>query len=214
MTKAVTVDLMVRPSGVCPGGLCRPARDPHRRPFGDIPGIIPWRTPTRSSMSRPSLTGKIRSTAPPWSAARPWRTATWPTPPSGSSCRCCAPSCPRSATIPPWKGCSTTSCGRHRQGVPGHAAKVMSAMWGSGQMSFAKAVLLVDDRACSKKATDSCGISWIPSTRYGHHHHEGILDVLDIPRHRTLRREDRIDATARYAEKPAGRKRKILGNLF
>jgi 4-hydroxy-3-polyprenylbenzoate decarboxylase len=88
---------------------------------------------------------------------------------------------------------------------PGHAAKVMSGMWGSGQMSFAKAIVLVDDPYMLKDGGRLLrhileAIDFRKDITIA----EGILDVLDHSAPRGLYGSKiGIDATARMPGEPA-----------
>lgn len=87
---------------------------------------------------------------------------------------------------------------------PGHAAKVMSGMWGSGQMSFAKAIVLVDDPGMLKDGgrllrhiLDT--LDFIADITLA----EGILDVLDHSAPQGLYGSKvGIDATDRISGEP------------
>jgi 4-hydroxy-3-polyprenylbenzoate decarboxylase len=82
---------------------------------------------------------------------------------------------------------------------PGHAAKVMNALWGSGQMSFAKAVVLIDDKdlltqggRLLRHILDTIDLKADITIT------EGILDVLDHSAPQGLfGAKIGIDATAR-----------------
>jgi 4-hydroxy-3-polyprenylbenzoate decarboxylase len=88
---------------------------------------------------------------------------------------------------------------------PGHAAKVMSGMWGSGQMSFAKAIVLVDDSDLLKDGGKLLrhiieSIDFTVDITLA----EGILDVLDHSATRGLYGSKiGIDATNRTPGEPA-----------
>jgi 4-hydroxy-3-polyprenylbenzoate decarboxylase len=97
-----------------------------------------------------------------------------------------------------------------RKEYPAHARKVMNALWGSGQMSFAKMIAVVDEDVSLDR----------PKEVFGHLLDtidpwsdllvtEGILDVLDHSAPRPLfGGKLGIDATARSAEEsPRGRSR-------
>lgn len=88
---------------------------------------------------------------------------------------------------------------------PGHAAKVMSGMWGSGQMSFAKAIVLVDDSSLLRNGSQLLrhileSIDFTNDITLA----TGILDVLDHSAPQGLYGSKiGIDATARMAGEPA-----------
>jgi len=88
---------------------------------------------------------------------------------------------------------------------PGHAAKVMSGLWGTGQMSFAKAVVLIDDKSLLSRREDLLRhildtIDFQSDILLT----EGILDVLDHSAPQGLYgTKIGIDATSRIAGETA-----------
>ena len=86
----------------------------------------------------------------------------------------------------------------------GHAAKIMSGMWGSGQMSFAKAIVLVDDERLLRDGgmllrhiLDTIALNADITIM------DGILDVLDHSAPQGLYGSKiGIDATRRIAGEP------------
>lgn len=98
---------------------------------------------------------------------------------------------------------------------PHHAGKVMNGMWGSGQMSFAKILVMIDDE---KLLYDRGGlIRHILDTIDFHNDvtlTKGILDVLDHSAEKPLYGSKLgIDATARIAGEEPRSKEAIRGSM-
>ena len=103
-------------------------------------------------------------------------------PRKGFSCLSSMPSCRRSAI----SGClgkeffTTSPSSPLKRSTPGHARRVMSAMWGQGQMSFCKALVLLDSEVDlsepGKVLETLLNEVDLESDIYVS---EGVLDVLD-----------------------------------
>ncbi|MEW6333171.1 MAG: menaquinone biosynthesis decarboxylase [Thermodesulfobacteriota bacterium] len=82
---------------------------------------------------------------------------------------------------------------------PGHAAKIISGLWGTGQMSFAKVIVIVDDPALLSRGEKLLGhLLNTVDIRSDMTMARGILDVLDHSSTEPLQGSKiAIDATAR-----------------
>ena len=115
-------------------------RRPHRvlHAAGALPG---------APRDRDDDAARTRSTRRSWSARRPWRTSGSARRPSASSCPRSARRCPRSwtTTCPSRASSTTAASSRSGRRFPGHARKVMHAIWGLGLLSLTKGVIVVVD---------------------------------------------------------------------
>ena len=146
------------------------------------PAIIRWSAIIRSSTSRRSPTAETRLFGNHRRDGPPWKTAGWRRLPNVYSSRCFGAILPEVRDFwMPWEGVfhNIVVMAIDKE-YPGHARRIMSAVWGQGQMSFSKAVVLVDSgvdlkdpRKVLETILDQVDLeSDVFIT-------EGILDVLD-----------------------------------
>ena len=193
-----------------PRGLRRDGRDAPRGPVRRPHRLLLARRPVpRLPRDRPCRTGATRSTPPPSSAGRRWRTVYL----GKATERLFLPLLklvqPEIVDMDlPIEGvfhdCAIVSI---RKSYPGQARKIMNAVWGMGQMMFTKFVVVVDEHV---DVHDYSEVTWRVFNNVDPRRDclivDGPLDVLDhsspLPRYGA---KMGIDATKTWPEEGHGR---------